>query len=111
MGFAIDFSIDLKDNPFCDNLVLGFLLSEVKMNHRVSVNKEREKLGLRGQCRYLSITGAHTQETLHAGGGERPEHAPAEGFTPLIARTMLQHLLNDCIYCCTWGDKKRRGRW
>ena len=56
MGFAIDFSIDLKDNPFCDNLVLGFLLSEVKMNCKVPVNKEREKLGLRGLCWYLSVS-------------------------------------------------------
>lgn len=35
IGFRINFTIDLKDNPFCDNLVLGFLLSEVKMNGRV----------------------------------------------------------------------------
>lgn len=61
MGFAIDFSIDLKDNPFCDNLVLGFLLSEVKMNRRVSVNKEREKLGLRGPCWFVSVS----QELTH----------------------------------------------
>lgn len=32
MGFGLSFIIDLKDNPFWDNLVLGFLLSEVKMN-------------------------------------------------------------------------------
>ena len=56
MGFAIDFSIDLKDNPFCDSLVLGFLLSEVKMNRRVSVNKEREKFSLQGQCCYVSVS-------------------------------------------------------
>lgn len=61
------------------------------------------------QCRYLSITGAHTQETLHGAGRGQSMH-PGR-FYPLIARTMLQHLLIDCIYCCTWGDKKRRGRW
>lgn len=34
-GVWNQFTIDLKDNPFCDNLVQGFLLSEVKMNGRV----------------------------------------------------------------------------
>lgn len=43
MGFGINFTIDLKDNPFCDNLVLGFLLSEVKMNSRVKVKKKLER--------------------------------------------------------------------
>lgn len=32
MGFGISFAIDLKDNPFCDYLVLRFLLSAMKMN-------------------------------------------------------------------------------
>lgn len=105
MGFAIDFSIDLKDNnPFCDNLVLGFLLSEVKMNHRVLVNKEREKLGLRGTVPLpVTITGAHTQETLHA-GGERPEPCPGR-FYSFNCQNYAPTLI-DCIYCCTWEIRK-----
>lgn len=43
MEFGIDFTIDLKDNPFCDSLVLGFLLSEAKMKSRVYVKQGKRR--------------------------------------------------------------------
>lgn len=53
MLFGIHFAIDLEDNPFCDNLVLGFLLSEVKMNGSVEGKKEGQRTGAGGGSTFI----------------------------------------------------------
>lgn len=57
MLFGIHFTIDLEDNPFCDNLVLGFLLSEVKMNGSVEGKKEGQRTGPVGEA---PLSATHT---------------------------------------------------
>lgn len=71
MLVGINFTIDLKDNPFCDSLVLGFLLSEVKMNGK----SPREKAGVGGpgpvgKHHYLSVAPELMLQTTRGTGRE-----------------------------------------
>lgn len=50
MLVGINFAIDLEDNPFCDHLVLGFLLSEVRMNGSVEGKKGGQRTGPVGEA-------------------------------------------------------------